>query len=226
MTTKTVIGAAEFVTKVLAGERNFANTRFAPSDSDLAAQPAYAQMLEYLRGLTDMRDAPFQAGDVDWSGIRAPRLHFIGVRMAGAKLSGADLRGAKFVRADLSRADLRGADVSQTVFVGARLMEADFTGATMREVDLYEANVSKSRLRDADITGGYLLRLNLSGADLTGARVVGVDLYRSDLRGVIGLDAAQGLSTCRFKDTIVTEREKDIVDLALQDRRLFDLRSE
>jgi uncharacterized protein YjbI with pentapeptide repeats len=105
-------------------------------------------------------------------------------------------------------------------------MESDFTGATMIATDLYEANLSKGVLRDTDITNGYLLRLNLSEVDLTNAKMTNVDLYRSDLRRAIGLDTVTDLATCRFKDTAVTTRERDIIEAAFRAQSRFDLRDE
>src|SRR5687768_2097054 len=128
----TVISAAELVKKLMAGERDFSNTRIPADKGDLTATDGFEEMNKFLRGLTDLRENPIQANNVDWSGIKARGLHFLGAKMAGANLQGADLRDATIMRADVSGGNFRGANVSGTVFIGARLMEADFTGATMK----------------------------------------------------------------------------------------------
>jgi uncharacterized protein YjbI with pentapeptide repeats len=221
----TRITAAELVKRILAGEREFSNTKM-EAGQDISAQDGFAQMNAFLAGLTDLRENPINASGADWQGIRANGLFFQTCKLAGANLAGADLRDSDFRRSDLSGANLRGANVSGTTFVGCRLMEADFTDAVMRGVDLYEANLSKGKLVNADITRGYTLRLNLGEVDLTGATMTGANLYRSDLRGAIGLDKVRDLGTCQFKHTMVTQREMDIIEAALHSLPLFDLRKE
>ena len=222
----TQITAGELVRRLLQGERDFSRTRLAAGDADLSAAEGYAEMNAYLQGLQDLRENPITAAGADWRGIRAPGLYFLGARMSGVDLRGADLRDADIRRADLSGANLQGADVSGAVFIGTRLMESDFSGATMLGVDLYEANLSRGILRDADITNGYLLRLNLSEVDLTNAKLTNVELYRSDLRRAIGLETVRDLGTCHFKHTIVTQRERDIIEQAFRALPRFDMRAE
>ncbi len=221
----TEITANELLRRLLAGERDFASTRINAGQGDLAADPEFAALDEYLRG-QDLRETPIVANGVDWRALRAPGLFFMGARLAGADFRGADLRDAEFRRADLSGAKFEGANVSGTNFIGARLMEADFSGATMIGTDLYEANISGGRLTDADLTGAFMLRLNLGSADLSGAKLTGVTFYRSDLRGAVGLDAVRDLGTCQFKHTIVTAHEQTIIEAALAALPRYDLRAE
>jgi uncharacterized protein YjbI with pentapeptide repeats len=226
MTTMTSISAADFVKRVLGGERNFESTQISASQGDFSSQSDYAEMNRYLAGLTDLRENPIVLSNIDWRGVKAPGLYLLGAKMAGANFEGADLRDADLRRSDLSGANFRGANVSGAVFIGARLMEADFDGATMLGSDLYEANISKGKLTNCDLTGAWLLRLNLGGADLTGSKITNAMFYRSDLRGVVGLDTTRDLGTCQFKHTMVTSREKGIIEAALNARPLFELRDE
>jgi uncharacterized protein YjbI with pentapeptide repeats len=226
MTVLTSITARELVQRLLAGERDFTSTRLDPSDRDLTSVTEYSQLNEYLRGLEDLRENPIVCNGVDWAGLRAPGLYFLGARLAGANLSQADLRECDIRRADLQGIRLTGADVSGGTFIGSRMMESDLSNATMKGTDLYEANLSKGVLAGCDLTGAYMLRLNLSGADLTRTKLTGVTFYRSDLRGAIGLDTAQDLATCLFKHTIVTARERDIIEAALAALPRYDLREE
>ena len=226
MTTMTSISAADFVRRIMAGERDFSSTQISAADGDFTAQSSYAEMNRYLAGLTDLRDNPILLTSIDWRGVKAPGLYLLGAKMAGANFEGADLRDADLRRSDLSGANFRGANVSGAVFIGARLMEADFDGATMLGSDLYEANISKGRLTNCDLTGAWLLRLNLGGADVTGSKITNALFYRSDLRGIVGLDTTRDLATCQFKHTMVTSKEKAIIDAALDARPLFEVRDE
>jgi uncharacterized protein YjbI with pentapeptide repeats len=226
MTTMTSISAADFVKRILAGERNFESTQISAAQGDFAAQSDYAEMNRYLAGLTDLRDNPIVLNNIDWRGVKAPSIYLLGAKMAGANFEGADLCDADLRRSDLSGANFRGANVSGAVFIGARLMESDFDGATMLGSDLYEANISKGKLTNCDLTGAWLLRLNLGGADLTGSKITNAMFYRSDLRGIVGLDTVRDLATCQFKHTMVTLREKGIIEAALNARPLFELRDE
>jgi uncharacterized protein YjbI with pentapeptide repeats len=221
----TQITAAELVKRILDGERDFASTHIDAEKGDISKQDGFDEMNKYLQA-QDLRENPVIATDSDWQGVRASGLFFQMCKLSGANLAGADLQDADFRRADLSGANLRGANVSGATFVGCRLMEADFTDAIMRGVDLYEANLSKGKLVNADIARGYTLRLNLGEVDLTGATMTGASLYRSDLRGAIGLETVRDLATCQFKHTMVTKREKDIIEAAFRAQPLFDVRSE
>lgn len=79
-------------------------------------------------------------------------------------------------------------------------------------------------LRNADLTGARVIRLTLQGADLTGARLTNVDFYRADLRGVVGLEAAHDLATVRLYQTIVTPRERELIEAAFRAQPWFDVR--
>ena len=222
--TITMISASDFVKRILAGERDFTSTRIPTDQGDFGVQDGYEEMNAYLTGLTDLRDNPIVLNNIDWRGVKVPGIYLLGARMAGANFEGADLRDADLRRSDLNGANFKKADVSGAVFIGARLMESDFDGATMLMSDLYEANISKGRLTNCDLTGAYLLRLNLSGTDVSGSKITNAIFYRSDLRGIVGLDSTRDLATCQFKHTMVTPRERDIIEAAFRAQPLFDLR--
>jgi uncharacterized protein YjbI with pentapeptide repeats len=224
MTTMTEISAQDLVNKILAGERNVSYTKLGPGQGDMSNARRYADMNEYLRGLTDLRDNPIDATGVEWAGIHAPGLYFFGAKMAGANLSGSFLSGADLRRADLSGANLRSAELSWTVFNQGKYVETDFTRAMMRGADFYEANFSKARLIDVNLAGAYTLRANFTEADFTRALLSGATFYRSDLRGAAGLDEARDLGTCQFKQTVVTAREKAIIEAAINALPMFDIR--
>lgn len=219
----TELSVDEFVRKVLAGERDFTNTRFAPG-TDLSANAAYPELIAYLQG-QDLRNSPVVADGVDWRGLIAPRL-VITAKLAGADLSRADLRDAEVTRSDLSGASLEGADLRGANLSVSRCMKANLNGARLQRADLYEVNFSEAVLRNADLTGAIALKVGLRGTDLTDAIFTDVDLYRADLRGAIGLDATRDLGSAHFHHTVVTPREHAIVDAFLKARPLFDIKEE
>jgi uncharacterized protein YjbI with pentapeptide repeats len=221
----TEISAAELVKRLLAGERDFASTRIAPEKGDIAGQEGFEELNRYLQG-QDLRETPIIATEVDWQGIKAPGLFFMSTKMTGANLSGADLRGADLRRCELTGANFRGAQLQRAVLNQGRYMEADFTDAMMPGADFYEANFSKARFQGVDFSGAYTLRANFSEADFTDALLTRATFYRSDLRGAIGLETARDLGTCEFKHTVVTKREREIIEAARQALPLFDLREE
>lgn len=218
------ITAGELTQRIMAGERDFTEMRLADSGQlqDLAE---YAELLAYLAA-QDLRASPLIAERAQWPGLRARGLVLQSARLAGADLTGADLREADFRRADLSGAKLTRADLSGATMIGARLMGVDLGEATMRQTDLYEASLAGANLRGADLSRALLLRLSLKEADLTDANLAGVDFYRADLRGALGLEAARDLGTARFHHTIVTERERAMVEAALRAQPWFDVRHE
>lgn len=216
--------AGELARRIIAGEREFSETRLTDGDR-LEEHAEYRQLVAYL-ATQDLRASPLIAERAEWPGLRARGLVLGAARLAGADLSGADLREADFRRADLSGAKLTRADLSGATMIGARLMGVDLGEATMRQTDLYEASLAGANLRGVDFSGAWLLRLALKEADLTGANLTGVDFYRADLRGAIGLEAARDLGTARFHQTIVTERERAIVEAALRAQSWFDIRHE
>jgi len=222
----TEITPGELVKRILAGERDFASTRISPDKGDFSHADGFAEMNAYLAGLTDLRENPILANDIDWSGVRASGLFFMSAKMAGANFRGADLRDADLRRCELTGADFRDAQLRGTVFNQGRLMEADFTGAVMCGADFYEANFSKAKLVNVDAAGAYTLRCNFTEADFSGCQLTGATFYRSDLRGAIGLDTARDLGTCEFKHTIVTRHEREIIEAAMRAQPLFDVRAE
>ncbi|MEM4318499.1 MAG: pentapeptide repeat-containing protein [Candidatus Pacearchaeota archaeon] len=124
-------------------------------------------------------------------GVVARNLYLPFFRGKEANLWGADLLGADLSGADLWRACLSGADLS-----GAYLWRACLSGA--------------------DLSGAYLWRADLWGADLWGA-----DLSSAYLKNVKNLGKAVNLGHAIFYHTIVTEREKEIIERALKKKQLF-----
>src|SRR5258708_5776075 len=123
----TPLTAAEFTTRILAGERDFSSTHLT-STTGSACTLDVDELNHYLLE-QDLREHPILATNADWRGVQAAGIFLQGIRFAGADLSGADLRRADFRRSDLAGMAFRDANVSATVFVGAKLMNSDFSGA-------------------------------------------------------------------------------------------------
>ena len=218
------MSAAELVQKIRAGERDFTGLQL-PPDSDLSKAEGYDALLDYLKG-EDLRAAPVLAEGADLRGLKAPRLALSFAKLAGANLKGCNLAGADMRRADFSNADFSGADLTRAVLIGGRFQGANLSGARMVGIDLYEANISGADLRGADASQGKLLRLALKEANLEGTILTGVNFYRADLRGAKGLAGAIDLATAQFHQTAVTSVELGIIQDAIANSSLFDIRTE
>ena len=220
--TLTKISPKDLVKRIMDGERDFSSTRLSGSLDDEAG---YASLDSYLRE-QDLRAGSLTAAGSDWSGLRARGLFFPFSNLAGINLSGADLRGADFRRTDFTEANLAGVDLSGATVIGCRFQGANLAGATLRATDFYEASLAGAKLPGADLTRAFLLRLALKGADLSGAVLTSAVMYRTDLRGVVGLDTVIDLGTVTFHQTIVTAAEQAIIDAAVGEMPLFDVRGE
>ncbi len=220
--TLTELAPSELVKRIMDGERDFSSTRLTGA---LDEEAGYAGLGAYLRE-HDLRAENLMAVGADWSGLKARGLFFPFSKLAGINLSGADLRGADFRRTDFTGANLDGADLSGATVIGCRFQEASLAGAVLRATDFYEASLAGAKLPGADLTRAFLLRLALQEADLSGAVLTGAIMYRADLRGVVGLDKVTDLGTVTFHQTIVTAGEQAIIDAAVGEMSLFDVRSE
>ena len=65
----------------------------------------------------------------------------------------------------------------------------------------------------------------MSVANMYGANMSGADMTRINLSGVIGLETVKGLSRAIFRQTIVGEKEKEIIEKARKNLELFDVRA-
>ena len=94
-----------------------------------------------------------------------------------------------------------------------------------RGADLGGADLRRADLRGADLWGADLRGADLWGADLGGADLWGADLGGADLRGVGDLKTTLNLCDAIFRNTIVTEAEKQKIEAILKERKLFDVRN-
>jgi len=90
-------------------------------------------------------------------------------------------------------------------------LQADLRGANLERADLRGANLERANLERADLRGANLGAAYLGGADLRGA----------DLRGARNLETIFNLEYANFGRTRVTEREKTVIEKALEKEPLF-----
>ena len=85
--------------------------------------------------------------------------------------------------------------------------------------------IGDSSLVRLQAPGLYLPYVQGRGADLGGADLRGADLWGADLRGVGDLKTTLNLCDAIFRNTIVTEAEKQKIEAILKERKLFDVRN-
>ena len=68
--TLTLLSAKDFARRIMAGERDFANTRIPQEQGALDSIEGYQELLTYL-ATQDMRATPFNAEGSDWRGMKA-----------------------------------------------------------------------------------------------------------------------------------------------------------
>lgn len=151
-----------------------------------------------------------EVGKADLSFASLAGTLLLDAKLEGAVLYGADLREAWLERADLEQADLRqanleGANLKASDLRGAYLSTAKMAGARLEQSQLPTAILMGADLRHADLSSS-----NLEGAVLSDADLAGANLQNADLRGVVGLKAAQicaagNISLAQFDDALAAE---------------------
>jgi len=224
----------EFVRKVLAGERNFKGITL-PKCFDLNECKNFPEVQAYLRS-QNLEENPLYLSHIEWERVKAKGLYLPFVIALQANLRGANLRGANLERANLERADLgeanlgaanlraaylRGANLGEANLERADLGEANLGAANLRAAYLREANLGAAYLGGADLRGADLRAAYLGGADLRGANLRAAYLREADLRGARNLETIFNLEYANFGRTRVTEREKTVIEKALEKEPLF-----
>jgi uncharacterized protein YjbI with pentapeptide repeats len=95
----------------------------------------------------------------------------------------------------------------------------DFTDTYLLDADLKGADLRGANFRGVAFTGA-----DLRGADLEDANLMYANLFQADLRDVKGLESVRGLDDAIYYGTIITSREKDIIDRAINTGTRYDLR--
>ncbi|HXW61635.1 MAG TPA: pentapeptide repeat-containing protein [Candidatus Acidoferrales bacterium] len=103
--------------------------------------------------------------------------------LAGADLRRADLRGANLSHSRLEDAILEDARLDGASLYASRLDGATLNRANFEKADLRETFLGGAHMDHVDLQGAYLWSAVLSGADLGGAQFGGAILIDADLRG-------------------------------------------
>jgi uncharacterized protein YjbI with pentapeptide repeats len=112
-------------------------------------------------------------------------------RLDGASLYASRLDGAKLNRATFEKADLRGTFMGSAHMVHADLQGAYLWSAVLSSADLGGAQFGGAILIDADLRDANLGGAQLGTAVLNNTNLSGTSLEGTDLRGALGLTAAQ-----------------------------------
>lgn len=197
------VSSAEFITRVLAGERNFAGLVLA-DHADLCGDTRFTQLQEYLKG-ADLAQQP-----LDLSGARAVGLMADGLHCPGLRAAGADLRGARLLGANLAGAVLTGAILRHACVATANLAQADFSNAD---------------LRNADCSLTVATGAKLAGADVEVTTLEFTNWAKADLRGIRNLDRARFTASVNYQMVTIGPAEKEHIRQALwaQDGRKLRL---
>lgn len=175
------IKAAEFIKKILAGERDFSGIEL-PQETKLNSEQTKI-LNAYLKS-QDLKSNPIiLRGSCLWKfntikGIYLPFTDFGEASVQYSDLFEADLESANFRKAELEGTDFSYADLSNANFEHARLSEAVFKHSCLR------------------------------GANFNLAYIIGANFKRADLRDAKNLDRALEIEEAYFKQTTVSKKDE------------------
>ena len=219
-----IVTGQEFLTKILAGERDFSGIKL-EERTILSVCPQFDQVVKYLREHPDKSSPIILSGAklkylqaderLNLSYVVAENTDFEGACLPNADLSYANLQGACFADAVLTDADFRcanlqGAKLSAAYLVEADLSEANLSRASLDHAILVGANLGEASLQEADISGASLV-----GADLNEANLRKANLTSADLRAAENLDSVLNLTEAFFNRLVVTSKEKAYIEAVL-----------
>jgi uncharacterized protein YjbI with pentapeptide repeats len=200
----------ELISKILSGERDFRGIAL-PDNTHLSRHRNYEQLKNYLN--ETINENPLIFLNSRLINLQAPDL-----KMCRANFKGASLYQANFRKANLNNANFTGVDLYNANFKEASLYQANF-----READLYNANFTGANLMESDLIGTDFRQANLNKAKLWATRVKGTNFEKTNLVGVLNLDKVHYLGFAIFKDTKVTEKEREIIEKARKEINLYNL---
>ncbi|HZX12752.1 MAG TPA: pentapeptide repeat-containing protein [Candidatus Nanoarchaeia archaeon] len=142
------MGGREFISKILAGEKDFSGIRI-EKGFDLHGYEIFEEMKRYLCGERlhinpiIIRDSEFRY--IKAAGLYLPYTQGVGANFEGANLGGADFKEANLGGADFWRADLWRADFWRADLKGTNLGRADLGRANLVNVRNLEGSVNLGR---------------------------------------------------------------------------------
>tara|TARA_Y100000310_G_C20650000_1_gene798833 strand:- start:189 stop:803 length:615 start_codon:yes stop_codon:yes gene_type:complete len=192
----------EFIEKILVGERDFRGIYLSNYDFANSSLRAYLESQYSAKEPLNIEDSYFRniwADNLNLSCINGMNSDFSDVHLKGSNLINSNFRGSQF---------------NNVSFVGAHLIEADLSNSIGARSYFKGCSFIKSNLKST----------NLKNACFKGSSFYYANLYKTDLRGIKGLESVQGLDFAHFLKTIVTEREKEIIENAIRKAKRFDFR--
>ena len=207
----TEISGDEFVKKVLSGERDFSGVSL--KCFDLSTHESI-QALQTCLTRENLLRFPLILSGSNFFGLDAHNLALPYLKGKEVDLRKANLGGTNLINSDFGGANLE----------GAYLRGANLQGAYLNGADLQKAYLNGADLQKAYLKGAYLQGAYLNGAYLEGANLEKADLQGADLRNTQNLKHAIKLGEAIFKGTIVTPKEKEIIERARDVVNLFDVR--
>jgi len=162
---------ADFVGRLLTGERDFSNIEL-EEGFDLSGHGLFERLRRYLEQ-QDLQNNPVVISHSKLRYLNAEGLHLAFVKAVNANLEGAHFAGANLDGADFENAVLTNVDLSQSNLRNANLMNSDLSVADLRLADLENANLDGTQLIAADLRGAHNLEKvrGLSQAVCIGIRV-------------------------------------------------------
>jgi len=233
------ISGAEFVRRLLEGQRDFQEMGLLERNFDLSSHKLYAQLQESFDS-TDSRYRSLCLSDAEMEGLVAKKLYVClvanGIKLTKVDLEEATLGGSYFQNAVLKEVNFRNADLyrcrapranftdsklERANLVEAFCSEAYFQGSVLESAKckravFYGAVFKETSLANADFTEAGLRGAKFPGTDVSGMKFTGADLRQADLRGVKNLEKSSGLEDVNFSGTIVSPAEKAIIEEALK----------
>ena len=183
----------EFLEKIMNGERDFSGIHL-PLSTNLTLEETYQEVNTLLEKMPrkELNRNPLILKGVDFEGIIAQKFFLVHANLSHARLVEADLKHANLARANLLEANLHLSDLSYT---------------NLSRVDFYLADLSHAKLSYA----------NINKANFTHS-----DLYKSDFRKTLNLDKAHNLEFAVFNKTLVTLKEREIIEETMKKRIYFN----
>jgi uncharacterized protein YjbI with pentapeptide repeats len=137
----------------------------------------------------NMTRADLRGANLSYSSLVDATL--VDVRLDGASLYSARLSGAKLIRANLDKADFREAHMEGANLEHVDLQQAYMWSAKLSSAQLDNAQLGTAIFIDADLRNADLHGAHFQGTVLNGANLQGANLDYADMRGALGLSAAQ-----------------------------------
>lgn len=193
----TLLTEDEFVNKLLAGGRDFSNTRAETKNGgfDLSGHERIEELNNYLKS-QPLRENPVILNNSEFAYVRAKGIYLPYTQAKNADFSVADLRESCFKLSDFKEAIL-----NKTYFT-----DADLKGANFYRACLADADLEKACLKGANLSGASLCCAKVDGTDFQEA-----DFSESDIRYIQKLGSSRHLCQAKFYNTKVREEDMHII---------------